>query len=344
MSISRRRRAAVVTAVLVACLTACGEGPPEADDGKITLYSGRTESLIKPLLERFSDDTGIEVEARYGSTAQLAAQLLEEGESSRADAFLAQDAGALGAVNKKGLFAALPPATLDKVPDAYQAADGRWVGVSARSRVLAYNPTLVPAAQLPTSVFDLTQPQWKGKVGVAPTNASFQAFVTAMRVQHGDERARQFLTGLKANEPQVRDGNIAIVEEIAAGKLAVGLVNHYYVGELAKERGVTPDRLGAKLHFFPRGDTGALVNTSGIGTLKGSAQDPDTKALVDYLLGPEAQKYFAEETFEYPLASGVAGPAGVPELTSLTGPPINLNDLDDLSATVSMIKESGLTP
>lgn len=347
----RARRTAIAALAAVSMtigLTACGagdsDGPGKAGDKKITVYSGRSESLVKPLLEKFSQETGIEIQARYGNTAQMAAQLLEEGDRSPADVFFAQDAGALGAVSKKQLFATLPDETLNKVPAGYRADNGHWVGVTARARVLAYNPDLIPAAQLPASVLDLTRPEWKGKVGIAPTNASFQAFVTAMRVRHGEAKAREFLAGLKANEPQIRDGNVKILEDVNAGTIAVGLINHYYLGEVAKEQGTTPDGLKAKLHFFPNGDTGALVNVAGVGVLEPAAQDPDVKKFVDYLLGAEAQRYFATETYEYPVVAGIPGPAGVPPLAKLTVPPVNLNDLDSLDATIALIKDSGLVP
>jgi len=342
-------RAGLFAALLTLGLAACGaEGQVDAaasdseSDKKITLYSGREEKLVKPLLEKFEKATGITVEARYGDTAQMAAQLLEEGDRSPADVFLAQDAGALGAVTKKELFAALPTEVLDRVAPAYRAQGGQWVGVTGRSRVLVYNADQVTAAQLPASVFDLTGPAWKGKVGLAPTNGSFQAFVTALRVQHGDDKAKEFLAGLAANEPQIREKNGAIVSDVNAGKLAAGLVNHYYVYQNAAETGVGVEAMKAKLHFFPGGDTGALINVSGVGLLSGAGNDPDAKAFVDYLLGSEAQTYFAEETYEYPAVAGVATAPGLPALTSLEVPKIDLNDLDTLDATVAMIKESGL--
>jgi iron(III) transport system substrate-binding protein len=216
--------------------------------------------------------------------------------------------------------------------------------VTARARVLVYNPTLVTAADLPRSVFDLTGPAWKGKIAVAPTNGSFQAFVTAVRVQHGEARAKEFFAGLKANDAQIRDNNIAIVEDVDAGKVPAGLVNHYYLGEIAKERGTTPDKLNAKLHFFTPGDSGAMVNVSGVGVLAGSADDPDVRTLLDFLLGTDAQTYFAEQTFEYPVVSGAPAPAYVPALADLKPPAINLNDLESLDASIALIKEVGLTP
>jgi iron(III) transport system substrate-binding protein len=179
---------------------------------------------------------------------------------------------------------------------------------------------------------------------VAPTNASFQTFVTALRVQHGDAKAKEFLTGLQANDPHVRDGNVVLVEDVNAGKIPVALVNHYYLGEVAKEHGTTPEALKVKLHFFGDGDTGALVSVAGVGVLKKAAQDPDAKAFVDYLLSADAQRYFAEQTFEYPVIAGAPAPNYVPALAELKVPAIDLHDLDHLEGTISMIKESGLVP
>lgn len=346
----RKAFALAASGLLMLGLAACGSQDSDnsddnaSSDRKLVVYSGRNEKLVGPLLKQFTEQTGIEVEARYGSTSQMAAQLLEEGDRSPADVFFAQDAGALGAVSKKGMFATLPDETVNKVPETYRAGNGDWVGVTARARVLVYNPDLVPAEQLPRSVFDLTRPEWKGKVGVAPTNASFQAFVTAIRVQHGEAKAKEFLAGLKANDPQVRDNNGQILEDVDSGKIAVGLINHYYVGELAKERGTTIDGLKAKLYFFPDGDTGALVNVSGVGILKKAAQDPDAAAFVDYLLSSDGQRYFVEQTFEYPVVAGVPAPAGVPPLNELSVPEVDLNDLDTLDATIALITESGLVP
>ena len=337
--------ATVLGAALVTGVAACGGEPAsEPGDKTIVLYSGRNEALVKPLFEKFTEQTGIEIEARYGSTAQMAAQIAEEGDRSPAEAFLAQDAGALGAVNKKGLLAALPAEAIAKVPETYRARNGKWVGVTARSRVLVYNPTLVKKEDLPPSVFDLADPEWKGKVAIAPTNGSFQAFVTGVRVQHGEAKAKEFFTALKANDVQIRDNNIAIVEDVDAGKVPVGLVNHYYLGEIAKERGTTPEKLAAKLYFFPGGDSGAMVNVSGIGVLNRSATDPDVRTLLDYLLGTEAQTWFAQQTFEYPVISGAPAPAYVPPLADLKGPAIDLNDLETLEASIALIKATGLTP
>lgn len=343
MPASRSRAARItalsVTAVLSTALAACGGSE---DEGTLTVYSGRGEDLVQPLIDAFEESSGIEVEVRYGGTAEMAAQLIEEGDNTPAQVFLAQDAGALGAVAAEGLLAELPQETLDQVPQAYRSADGTWVGVTGRSRVLVYNDEQVSEEELPASVFELTEPEWSGRVGIAPTNASFQAFVTAMRVQHGDDVAAEWLAGIAANDPQIREGNGPVVADVDAGVVDVGLVNHYYVYELAQEEGVSPEDLAVTLHFFPDGDTGALVNISGVGLL---ADQPDGEGqeFVDYLLDPEGQEYFRDETHEYPMIEGVDPDQGLPPLGELDVPDIDLNDLDDLQTTVQMISEAGLT-
>ncbi len=347
--VPRRVTASAVGALLALSIAACGRAESTEEqpaggssDKKITVYSGRSESLVKPVLDSFHEASGITVEVRYGDTAAMAAQLQEEGDRSPADVFLAQDAGALGAVAKQDLFVKLPDEVLDRVPDAYRDEDGQWVGVTGRSRTMVYNADRVPEADLPKSVFELTGPEWKGKVGVAPTNGSFQAFVTAMRVEHGEQRTKDFLAGLKANDAQIREGNGPIVADVDSGRITAGLVNHYYVYELAKEEGTTVDALKAKNHFFPGGDIGALVNVSGVGVLKKADDDPDARAFIDHLLATGAQTYFARETYEYPLVAGVDSAPGLPALSSLNTPDVDLNDLNDLETTVKMIKDSGL--
>ena len=321
--------------------TGADAGDAGQGDGTLTLYSGRNEELVQPVLDAFTEETGIEVEVRYGDTAAMAAQILEEGDNSPAEAFLAQDAGALGAVSREGRLTALPQETLDLVPETYRSAEGDWVGLTGRSRVLVYNQDAVSQDELPETVQELTGPEWTGRVGIAPTNASFQSFVTALRVLEGDEAAQTWLADLAANDPQIRERNGMIVADVDSGAIDAGLVNHYYLYELAEEQGVAPEELTAALHFFGAGDAGALVNISGIG-LVDEQPDGDAQALVDYLLSEAGQTYFVEETFEYPMIEGVGTPADLPALDELETPEIDLNDLDDLQRTIEMITEAGL--
>lgn len=343
---SRRRAlvaaSALATAlVLSACGTAADPGSSATAEAKtLTVYSGRSEELVGPLLSDFTKDTGIEVEVRYAGTAELAAQLLEEGDRSPADVFFSQDAGALGALDQAGLLAPLPTSTLDQVPATYRAESGTWVGTSARARVLLYNEDLVPQADLPSSVLELAEPQWKGKVAIAPTNASFQSFVTAMRLSVGEQRTEEWLAALMANDVQIFEGNSAIRDAVDAGQVAVGLANHYYWFERAAEVGA--DTLKVQNHFLAEGDAGSLVNVAGAAILKTGADNASSQAFVDYLLSTKGQEFFATTTFEYPVIAGVAIADGLPALETLRGPDVSLGNLADLAGTQSVLERVGL--
>jgi iron(III) transport system substrate-binding protein len=328
---------------LVLGLAGCGGGggEDEVDASKLVIYSGRQEQLVGPLIDRFERRTGVEVSVRYGNTAQLAAQLLEEGDRTKADVYFSQDGGALGALSKGGALEVLPQSLLTKVPAVYRADDGRWVGTSGRSRVIVYDPKQVGEKDVPDSVFELTGPRWKGKVGVSPSNASFEAFITAIRVLHGDARARQWLQGMRANGVQTFDNNVAILNAAEDGVIALGLINHYYWYEQVAEEGLA--KVPARLKFLPGGDPGALINVAGVGLLRGSDHAAEARRFVEYLLSPDAQRFFADETKEYPLIEGVPIASGLPPLESLQSPKIDLSDLDTLEQTLQMIEQAGLT-
>lgn len=323
-----------VAIVVAAVLPACGGGDA------LVVYSGRSESLIAPLIESFTESTGIEVEVRYGSTSEMAATILEEeaGGDSPADLFFAQDAGALGEVAAAGIFDPLSTDRLERVPEPYRHPDGLWMGTSGRARVVAYNTEAVSEADLPTSILDYTDPSWKGRIGWAPSNASFQAFVTALRVSEGEDGARAWLEGIVANEPVAFDNNIATVEAVASGEVDVGFVNHYYLFELAAEN---PD-YGAANHYFDNGDIGGLVNVAGVGILGSTERRDDADAFVDYLTSAAGQTFFAEKTFEIPLIEGVDPVPGVPAIDDLAAPPIALTSIGDLDGTLALLSDLGI--
>lgn len=347
--VRRGRWIAVSVVALVLALPACGGGGSggggssgdEVDEDALVIYSGRQEQLVAPIIKRFEQETGIQTSVRYGNTAQLAAQLLEEGEGSAADVYFSQDGGALGALAKADRLETLPDAVLDRVPEQYRADDGTWVGSSGRSRVIVYDPDQVTADEVPDSVFELTEPRWRGEVGIAPSNASFEAFVTAIRVLEGDDRAREWLEGMAANEVQLFDNNVLVLNAAEDGVIALGLINHYYWYQQVAEEGEAA--VPARLKFLPGGDPGALVNVAGVGVLQGSDQAQQARRFVEFLLGRQAQTYFAEETKEYPLIEGVEAVAGLPPLDTLQAPDIDLSDLDTLEETLQMIEEAGLT-
>ncbi|MGZ8783420.1 MAG: extracellular solute-binding protein, partial [Gaiellaceae bacterium] len=223
----------VILLLAALALTGCGGGDQASSD-TLTVYSGREEELVAPLFERFESETGINVDVRYADSAELAATIAEEGDNSPADVFFAQDPGSLGAVDAQ--LAELPDSVLDRVDEQFRDEDGRWVGTSGRARVLVYNTDELSEAEVPDSVFDMTDPKWKGKGGLPPTDASFQAVVTAMRLDAGDERTRQWLEDLNANEPKFYEKNTPVVEAVASGEIEVGLVNHYYLYLVKKEQ------------------------------------------------------------------------------------------------------------
>jgi iron(III) transport system substrate-binding protein len=309
----------------------------EDADGALTVYSGRNEELVGPLMEQFTTATGIEVQVRYGDTAELAATILEEGGNSPADVYFGQDAGALGALENAGVLSEIPQDSLDLVEDRFRSGAGSWVGVSGRARVLAYNTDEVAEADLPSSVLELAEEAYRGRVGWAPTNGSFQAFVTALRVELGDEQAREWLEGMIANDVQVYEKNTAIVEAVGRGEIDFGLPNHYYLYQFLAEDPSFP----VANHFFDGGDVGSLVNVAGAGILQTTDQPSAAAELVAFLLSEEAQEYFRTETFEYPLVQGVPADDRLPALDTIETPDLDLGDIDDLQGTLELLRSSG---
>ena len=341
---SRFRITATLAAAVLA-LAACSGGQSATSESagaeeSLTVYSGRSEELIAPLFAKFTEEIGIQVAARYGDSAELAAQLVEEGDASPAAVFFSQDAGALGAVDVAGLLAPLPAGAADPVPPAYRAPNGHWTGVTGRGRVIAYDGEQLTATEVPTSVFDLTDPAWKDQVGIAPTNASFQSFVTAMRLTAGDTATKAWLEGLVANGVKKYEKNGLILDAVDAGQIKLGLVNHYYWYEKAAEVGA--ENMRAQVAFTAPADPGTLVNVAGVGILAGAASNPAAQQFVSWLLSTSAQQWFVENTYEYALVPGVAQAEGLPALDSLRGPDVPLAELADLPGTLMMLQDVGL--
>ena len=322
-------------------LAGCGGSDDGASD-TLTVYSGREEELVAPLFERFEQETGIKVEVRYADSAELAATIAEEGDNSPADVFFAQDPGSLGAVDDQ--LAKLPDDVLSRVDERFRDDQGRWVGTSGRARVIVYNTDELTEAEVPDSVFDLTDPKWKGKIGIAPTNASFQAFVTAMRLDVGEERTRQWLEELKANDPKFYERNTPVVEATASGEVELGLVNHYYLYLVKEEQ---PDAPIAN-KYLPGRDPGALVSVAGAGILESADHADAAERFVEFLLADPQQRFYTEEAeeAEIPLVAGIDPKEGVPTLAELSGrgPTVDLSSFGaELERTLELLNETGYT-
>jgi iron(III) transport system substrate-binding protein len=334
---------ALAIALATAFLAACGGGSEEAESGDdpgpegITVYSGRIAPLIGPAIDEHEAEIGKDIQVRFGDSPQLAAQIIEEDEGSPADIFMSQDASALEAVDEAGLLARLPDDILREVPPRFRAETGDWVGTSARSRVVAYDSRELSEEDLPASVLDFTDPEWEGRVGWAPPNASLEAYVSALRSAEGDDVAREWLEGMVANDTQSYDSNTPIRDAIAAGEIDVGLINHYYVAQAKAEEGEAyPVDI-----YFPPNDLGSLVNVAGVGVLESSERKEEAFDFIRYLLSRKGQEYFVESSHEYPVVPGIDGPTEVPPLNELPSPDFDLGDFADLQGTVEMMQEAG---
>ncbi len=322
-----------------AFLSACSAAPET--DQTLVIYSGRSETLVEPIIELFRQETGADVQVRYGNTAEMAATLLEEGANSPADLFWAQDPGGLGAVAEAGLLADLPEEILSMVPEQFRSPQGNWVGISGRARVVVYNTEAVSPGDLPDDIWGFTDPAWEGRIGWAPTNGSFQVMVTTMRQVWGQERTAEWLEGIQANNPSVYDGNTPIVAAVGAGEVAVGFVNHYYLYRFLAEEGET---FGARNYFLPGGGPGSLVMVAGSGILKTSNSRELANQFLAYLLSEQAQVYFTTETFEYPVRPGVSLPSELVPIGQLNPVDIALGDLSDLAGTIELLQATGVLP
>jgi len=292
----------MITVILAGCnSTNNNPAPKAAKKSKVlVVYSGRKEPLILPVIKKFEEKTGIKVILHSGNTPDLANAILEERKNPQADVFIGQDAGTLEMLNMEGVLLANSSEAIRQVDPRFKAKTGAWVGVSARARVIMYNTELVAQKDLPKSVLDLTDPKWKGQVGIQnSSNESQVAQITAMRKALGEEATENYLRGLIANKAVFLKSSTEIRKAVGAGELKLGMLNHYYY-HLQKKEGspvgvIYPDQDGM----------GTIVNISGVGILKGAKNPDNAEAFVDFLLARETQKLFAELNYEIPVIEGV---------------------------------------
>jgi len=330
----KRSALLVPLVVLVLAASSCGDS-----DEVITVYSGRTSNLIGPLLEDFAESSGIDIEVRYGQSADLALLIDQEGDRSPADIFISQSPGAVGFLAGKGKLRPIGDQVLGLVPRGFRNANGLWVGISGRVRVIVYNRDLVDPSELPGSVFELTEERFRDRVAVAPANGSFQDFVTAMRETHGDTATLAWLEGLVANDARTYANNTSIVQAVGRGDVPMGLVNHYYnLRAKAEDPGVASEN-----YYFPNRNIGSLMIVTAIGVLSTSDVPELAGQLVEFMLSEEAQRFYSEKTFEFPLAAGVAPSSLLPPLSSIGVATYDFDRLGGgLERTKELIDESGL--
>lgn len=316
---------------------ACG-----GDEDILTVYSGRSRNLVHPILEAFRDQTGIAIRVNYAGTSQIASTILEEGDSSPADVVFLQDPGFLGLLSDEGILDTLPDDILNKVDRRFRAQSGDWIGTSGRARTVVYNTSRIdPDVDIPDSILDFTAPEWRGRVGWAPQNASFQAFVTGMRVLLGEDRTREWLEGIQANDVRAYPNNVTTVQAAARGEIDVGFVNHYYLRRFLEAEG---EGFGARNHYLGNRDPGALVLTAGVGILKTADSRDLAEEFIEFLLSKPAQEYFANETQEYPLVPGFNPRDDLVPLEQLDPPDINLSELSDAAGTLDLLRSTGILP
>jgi iron(III) transport system substrate-binding protein len=313
-----------------------GDGEPSTQG--VTLYSGRIAAAIGPAVDIYEKEADRDVKVRFAETADLAATLVEEGDASPADVFFAQEPGAIAAVADAGLLAKLPNDILQLVPARFRDPAGRWVAVTGRARVIAYNKDDVKRSELPDSPFGLTAPRWQDKVGWSPSSSSMQEYVTALRATYGDARTKAWLEAMVDNGAVAYPDNVSIRDGIAAGEIDVGLINHYYVAQAISEEG--PDYpVGV---YFPPGGLGSLMLLTSVGVLDSSDRKPEAFDFVRSLLSKESQAFFTSSSKEYPLAKGARpDPSLSVPLTRIPVSGTDLVDLTELQGTIELMQESG---
>ncbi|TVY00804.1 iron ABC transporter substrate-binding protein [Mycolicibacterium porcinum] len=328
-----RRVAVLLSSVAVAAgMVACSSSGSD----ELLIYNAQHESLTKEWIDAFTKETGIKVTYRQGGDTELGNQLVAEGNASPADVFLTENSPAMAAVERAGLFADVEQQTLDQVPAQFRPSSGKWTGVAARSTVFVYNKAKLPADQLPHSIMDLQQPQWKGRWGAPPAKADFQAIVAAILELKGEAATAQWLAGLKTNAVVLQD-NIATLRAVNDGQVDGGIIYHYYwFRDQAKTKEISGN---TALHYFKNSDPGAFVSLSGGGVLKSSKKQDQAQQFLRFITGKAGQEVLQKGTsFEYPVASGVAANPALPPLDTLQAPAVNPSNLDAAKVTDLMTK------
>ena len=325
---------------LAACLLSTALVAPlaqAADKVELTLYNGQHKEIGEAIAKAYEAKTGIHVNVRKGSSNQLASQVMEEGERSPADLIYTEESPPLNNLGEKGFLAKTDDSTLNMLPPEYVAKDGSWIGVTARVRVVAYNPKLIDEKDLPETVLEFAEPQWQGKVGFVPTSGAFQEQAVAIIKLHGREAAEEWLTGLRAFG-KTYTNNMVALKAVENGEIATVLVNNYYWFALQREKG----QLDSKLHYFSNGDAGGLITISSAAVLKSSKHPREAQALLAYMASEEGQRVITQTTAEYPLHKGMVSDRGLKPFDELQAPAITPADIGNAEDALDMERDVGL--
>ena len=311
-------------------------GEAKAEDARIVVYSARSKKLVDPLIEKFEASSGVKVDVRYGDATNLVTKLRTEGAQTDADVFFAQDLGNLGVLRDSKLLKPLPAALVNQTLEGFREESMTWVATSGRVRVLVYNPDKVKPEDLPDGLKGLSDEKWKGRLGWAPRNGSFQVHISGLRAIWGEESTEAWLTGMQANEPAEYPKNSPQVNACDKGEIDVGWVNHYYLHSLLK---ANPALKAANYHFRAEGDAGNLMMLSGAAVLASSKKAQGAEKFVAWLVSEEAQGHFAQELFEYPTREGVKTHKEVPALDTLKLAKVDQSALTDLGPTLKLLQK-----
>jgi iron(III) transport system substrate-binding protein len=324
---------------------------PAAQDGQasagdrpgdvLTVYS-RDREIAKPLFEQFEQQTGIKIRARWGNPVDLADQILADGDDSPADVFYGPLSDALGALSDAGRLAPLADEQMERVPEAYRAADGSWAGVSGRANAVFYNTDELSEADLPDSIEGFADPAWRGRIAWDPNARSLQAAVAALSQLEGEAAAKAWLEGMKANQTAVLKGvpfgAQPIIDAVAGGEIAqVGFGSHFYLYDLQADG----DAKNVAAKFYP-GDPAGLLSVDGVGIIKGTDNQAEASAFVGFMLSQTAEQYFAAGNVEIPVVQSVTPRESTLTATDLAVPGLDMQRLQELDASRDLLKEAGI--
>jgi iron(III) transport system substrate-binding protein len=340
----RTRRVTAGLAVLCLAgglLAACG-GSSSASGQSITLYSGQHVQTTDSLVAGFEKATGISVSVRSDDEDTLANQIVTEGSHSPADVIYTENTPAVQYLADKGLLSKVDPSTLANTPSKYNSPDGNWVGVSARVSVLIYNPSLISKSQLPTSVLQLADPRYRGKLALAAGETDFQPIVTSVDRTYGQAATLKWLEGMKSNAgSDSYPDNETIADEVNRGAVAFGLVNQYYWYRMRAEIGAS--NIHSAIAYFAPEDPGYVLDISPAAVIKSSKHQAAAQKFLAYITSKQGQEILAHSiSFEYPIASGVTTKEPETPFNQLQPNPITSPQLGDGSTAISLLKQAGL--